>query len=251
MLRPLAPIAATFAAAAIAGCGEPGWSSLQGAGRMEADIRDIESTRARMVADQIEARGVSDPRVLAAMRAVPRHEFVPERWRESAYRDRPLPIGSGQTISQPYIVAAMTELAALQPDSRVLEVGTGCGYQAAVLQEVAAEVYTIEIVEELARSAEETLARLGYAAVRVRHGDGYRGWPEAAPFDAILVTAAAPRVPQPLLEQLSPGGRLVIPVGEGFQELEVHTRTSHGVEVRRVFSVRFVPMTGEIREPAP
>jgi protein-L-isoaspartate(D-aspartate) O-methyltransferase len=201
-----------------------------------------------MVSTQIEARGVTDSRVLAAMREVPRHEFVPESMREEAYRDQPLPIGHGQTISQPYVVAVMSELAQLEPGQRVLEVGTGSGYQAAVLAELAAEVYTIEILEPLASAAARTLRRLGCESVRSRHGDGYRGWPEAAPFDAIVVTAAAPRVPPALLEQLRIGGRLVIPVGERSQELEVHTRTPQGVEVRRVLPVRFVPMTGEIRE---
>jgi protein-L-isoaspartate(D-aspartate) O-methyltransferase len=204
-----------------------------------------------MVSDQIENRGITDQRVLAALRKVPRHEFVPARRRSSAYQDRPLPIGHGQTISQPYVVAAMTELAAVSEGDRVLEIGTGSGYQAAVLAELAAQVYTIEIVEPLAGRAAQTLEHLGYASVQVRHGDGYRGWPEAAPFDAIVVTAAAPRVPPALLEQLVVGGHLVIPVGDAYQELEVHTRTPRGVEVRRVFPVRFVPMTGEVREPQP
>jgi protein-L-isoaspartate(D-aspartate) O-methyltransferase len=187
---------------------------------------------------------VRDSRVLAAMRRVPRHEFVPASVRDRAYDDGPLPIGHEQTISQPYIVAVMTELARLDARSRVLEVGTGSGYQAAVLAEVAGEVYTIEIVEPLARGAETTLRRLGYSRIHVRHGDGHRGWPEAAPFDAILVTAAPARVPPALLAQLAEGGRLVIPVGDDAQELEVHRRTAAGFEVRRVFPVRFVPMTG-------
>jgi protein-L-isoaspartate(D-aspartate) O-methyltransferase len=200
-----------------------------------------------MVTDQIAARGVRDPRVLAAMGKVPRHEFVPAPWRESAYADTPLPIGHEQTISQPQIVAVMTELAALDRDSRVLEVGTGSGYQAAVLAEIAAEVYTIEILEPLAKAARSTLRRLGYASVRVRHGDGYRGWPEAAPFDAILVTAAAPRIPPALVEQLAPGGRLVIPVGGVPQQLQVVTRTPEGLAVRQIYPVLFVPMTGEVQ----
>ncbi len=206
------------------------------------------AARRRMVAEQIEARDVRDPRVLAALRRVPRHEFVPESERKHAYADRPLGIGLDQTISQPYVVAAMTELARAGPDARVLEVGTGSGYQAAVLAELAAEVYTIEILEPLARRAEGTLRRLGYANVHVRHGDGWLGWPEAAPFDAIVVTAAPPRVPPALLEQLVEGGRLVIPVGRSWQELEVHVRTPDGFEVERVFPVRFVPMTGEAQE---
>jgi len=201
-----------------------------------------------MVAEQIEARGITDPRVLAAMRNVPRHEFVPESVRDSAYEDRPLRIGHDQTISQPYIVATMTELARIGPGSNVLEIGTGSGYQAAVLHEVAGGVHSIEIVEPLAREATKTLARLGYTAAEVRHGDGYRGWPEAAPFDAILVTAAPDRVPQPLLDQLAEGGRLVIPVGSAIQYLEVHTRGPDGFSVERVLPVRFVPMTGEADE---
>ena len=229
------------AVAGLIGCGEP-----PRAGSGAEDPRDA---RLRMVSEQIEARGVTDERVLAAMRAVPRHEFVDEAHRSRAYRDTPLPIGEGQTISQPYIVAAMTELAGVEPGERVLEVGTGSGYQAAVLAEIGAEVYTIEIVAPLAQRAAETLARLDYRTVRARAGDGYRGWPEAAPFDAILVTAAAPRVPQPLLDQLAPGGRLVIPVGRGWQELEVHERGAEGISVRRVFAVRFVPMTGEVEQP--
>jgi len=205
--------------------------------------------RLAMVESQLESRGIRDTMVLAAMGRVPRHEFVPEALRDEAYQDRPLPIGLGQTISQPYIVAVMTELARIQPGSRVLEVGTGSGYGAAVVHEVAGAVHTIEIVEPLAKAAAETLARLGYAGAQVRHGDGYRGWPEAAPFDAILVTAAPERVPQPLLDQLRVGGRLVIPVGDVVQHLEVHTRTRQGFDVERVLAVRFVPMTGEVREP--
>jgi protein-L-isoaspartate(D-aspartate) O-methyltransferase len=202
-------------------------------------------SRKRMVRTQIAARGIVDPRVLAAMRTVPRHEFVPDTLVGRAYDDGPLPIGYSQTISQPYIVALMTEAAAIGPSAKVLEVGTGSGYQAAVLAEVAKDVYSIEIVEPLATRAETTLRRLGYQRVHVRHGDGYRGWPEAAPFDAILVTAAPEKVPQPLLEQLAPGGRLVIPVGSGVQYLEVYRRTDKGIAVERVAPVRFVPMTGE------
>jgi protein-L-isoaspartate(D-aspartate) O-methyltransferase len=210
-----------------------------------AGSADFVALRERMVREQIAARGVTDRRVLAAMRKVPRHEFVPERWRADAYEDRPLPIGHGQTISQPYLVALMSELAAVEPGSRVLEVGTGSGYQAAVLAELAGEVYTIEILEALAAEAEAALRRLGYAHVRVRRGDGWRGWPEAAPFDAIVVTAAPPEVPPALREQLAPAGRLVIPIGEEEQELEVHRRTAEGFAVRRMTPVRFVPMTGE------
>jgi protein-L-isoaspartate(D-aspartate) O-methyltransferase len=204
--------------------------------------------RERMVSQQLEARGLSDPRVLAAMGKVPRHEFVPERLRDAAYEDRPLPIGSGQTISQPYIVAAMSELARLDASSRVLEIGTGSGYQAAVLAELAGEVFTIEIVEELAASADATLDALGYTGIHVRQGDGYRGWPEEAPFDAVVVTAAPPRVPQPLLDQLKLGGRMVIPVGSWDQSLEVHEKTATGIERKVIFPVRFVPMVGEVQK---
>jgi len=196
-----------------------------------------------MVARQLRARGIRDERVLAAMRKVPRHEFVPSASRDIAYADQPLQIGHGQTISQPYIVAAMTELAALDGRSRVLEVGTGSGYQAAVLAEITREVYTIEIVESLAAEAARTLRRLGYDSVQVRHGDGYLGWKDAAPFDAIIVTAAAPEVPPALLDQLAPGGRLVMPVGREDQELQVHRRTPGGIVVETHFPVRFVPMT--------
>jgi protein-L-isoaspartate(D-aspartate) O-methyltransferase len=203
---------------------------------------DFAAARQRMVARDIAARGVRDADVLAAMRKVPRHEFVPPSWQAFAYEDTALPIAYGQTISQPYIVALMTELAAVGERSRVLEVGTGSGYQAAILAEVAGEVYSIEILEGLAREAASTLHRLGYGAVRVRHGDGYGGWPEAAPFDAIVVSAAPHDVPPPLLEQLADGGRLVIPVGDAYQELQVHHRTAKGIEVRSVLPVRFVPM---------
>jgi len=223
---------------AAAACGE----RAPGPGTPKAEAVGAEEARVRMVREQIAGRGVEDPRVLEAVRRVPRHEFVASRLREQAYDDRPLPIGHGQTISQPYVVAAMTELAAVGPASKVLEVGTGSGYQAAVLAELAGEVFTIEIVEPLAERARETLARLGYTNVHVRHGDGYAGWPEEAPFDAIVVTAAPPEVPPALREQLAVGGRLVVPVGRDWQELEVHTRTEDGWEVREVFPVRFVPM---------
>ncbi len=207
------------------------------------------AARERMVRTQIEARGVGDERVLRAMRAVPRHRFVPEAAAPYAYDDRPLPIGEDQTISQPYIVALMSELARLEPPCRVLEVGTGSGYQAAVLAEMGCTVHSIEIVEPLGRWARDRLEAAGYGArVHTRIGDGYRGWPEAAPFDAVVVTAAAPRIPEPLIEQLREGGRLVIPVGEHWQVLEVHRKTASGVEREKGLDVRFVPMTGEIRD---
>ena len=169
------------------------------------------------------------------------------RLRKRAYADRPLPIGENQTISQPYIVALMTELARVDKNSRVLEIGTGSGYQAAVLHEVAGEVYSVEIIDALARTAKERLPRLGFGDIHLRHGDGYRGWPEAGPFDAILVTAAPAMVPEPLKEQLAEGGRLIIPVGSGVQELVVYTRTSTGIERESIIPVIFVPMTGEIQ----
>jgi protein-L-isoaspartate(D-aspartate) O-methyltransferase len=208
---------------------------------------DYAALRDEMVREQIEARGIRDPRVLAALRAVPRHELVPESQRASAYADRPLPIGSGQTISQPYIVAYMSEALALAAGARVLEIGTGSGYQAAVLAELGAEVYSIEIVPELAQRAQRDLARLGYSRVQVREGDGYAGWPEAAPFDAILLTAAPERVPQPLLDQLAKGGRLIAPVGELVQELVRFTRGASEIREERLIPVRFVPMTGSAR----
>ncbi len=197
-----------------------------------------------MVARHIAARGVRDDRVLGAMAAVPRHEFVPKNLAHLAYSDQPLPIGSGQTISQPYIVAAMTELARVRPGARVLDVGTGSGYQAAVLAELGAEVLSIEIVSELAEQATRTLERLGYAGVSVRVGDGSCGAPDSAPFDAIIAAAAPPAVPPALEEQLAPGGRLVLPVGRDVQDLMVIERTAEGFERWVVFAVRFVPMIG-------
>jgi len=209
-----------------------------------AEVR-YANLRNRMVETQIAARGVADSAVLGAMRAVPRHRFVTEDYRREAYEDHPLPIGEGQTISQPYIVAVMTEALALSPGDTVLEVGTGSGYQAAVLAEIAGHVCTIEIVEPLGLRAESTLTALGYRNIDVRIGDGYRGWPELAPFAAIIVTAAPDHVPQPLIDQLALGGRLVIPVGDRVQSLVILTRTPSGIEREERFGVRFVPMTGE------
>ncbi len=203
-----------------------------------------------MVRAQIEERGISNPAVLAAMRVVPRHELVPLAVREDAYADHPLPIGFEQTISQPYIVALMTDLAGVERGDKVLEIGTGSGYQAAVLAEMGARVFSIEIAEPLARRAAADLRRLGYRRVEVRAGDGYRGWPSEAPFDAIIVTAAPPEVPAPLREQLAVGGRLVIPVGAdgGIQELRIIRRTAEGFEEEPTIPVRFVPMTGEAQK---
>ena len=201
--------------------------------------------RHRMVRQQIVPEGVRDPRVLTAMRNVPRHAFVPARYRMRAYADTPLPIGHDQTISQPLMVAAMTETLALRPGHKVLEIGTGCGYQAAVLAELTPHVFTIEIVEPLAREAAARLTRLGYKTVQCKSGDGFGGWPEHAPFDAIVVTCAAPQIPAPLLDQLAVGGRLVIPVGEPdkVQRLMLVTKTETGEVRKALMPVRFVPMT--------
>ncbi len=207
--------------------------------------------REAMVRTQIAAQGIRDPATLAAMRAVPRHEFVPAESRSRSYGDHPLPIGYGQTISQPYIVGYMTEQLEPVPGMKVLEVGTGSGYQAAVLAEAGAEVYTIEIVKALADPARDRLRRLGYGRVEVRHGDGFYGWPEEAPFDAVIVTAAAGYIPPPLIEQLRPGGRLIIPVGSiyGVQNLILVTKTTEGeVRTATLLPVRFVPLLREIRE---
>ena len=206
---------------------------------VEAEIR---ATREYLGFDSL------DPRVSAALTKVPRHAFVPEDVREYAYEDRPLPIGYGQTISQPYIVAIMTALLELEPADKVLEVGTGSGYQAAILAEIADEVYTIEIIEELGRRARGDLAKLGYGRVHTRIGDGYHGWPEAAPFDAIIVTAAASHVPPPLLRQLKPGGRMLVPVGSRFvtQQLVLVEKDADGeMSTRQILPVRFVPLTGD------
>ncbi len=216
-----------------------------------ADAGPRQAERDAMVRRQIEARGVRDTRVLAAMRSVPRHELVPADVRGRAYADHPLPIGHRQTISQPYIVALMTELLAPEPGDKVLEIGTGSGYQAAVLSLLVERVFSIEIVEPLARRAAADLERLGYANVTVIAGDGYRGLPDQAPFDGIIVTAAPPYVPQPLVEQLAVGGRMVIPVGEDYQELKLLEKTARRVVTRRVLAVRFVPMTGEVQERRP
>ena len=207
--------------------------------------------RAEMVQTQLAARDIDNKRVLEAMGRVPRHKFVLPRWEAEAYTDGPLPINEGQTISQPYIVALMTQLADPKPGDRVLDVGTGSGYQAAVLAEMGADVASIEIVPALAEEAKKRLADLKYDKVEVRAGDGYRGWPEKAPFQAIVLAAAAPEVPKPLVEQLAPGGRLVVPVGEarGLQELLVITKEKDGsVRRQNIAPVAFVPMTGEIRK---
>ncbi len=213
---------------------------------------DLPANYDAMVREQIQSRGITDARVLAAMAKVPRHEFVPEHLADEAHEDHPLPVGCNQTISQPYIVALMTELLQLEPGAKVLEVGTGSGYQAAILAEVGAEVYSIEILEPLARASAELLRRLGYVNILVTLGDGYLGWPEYAPYDGIVVTAAADRrVPPPLVEQLRTGGRLVIPVSDGqpHQSLLLVEKDAGGnVTTHNVAPVMFVPLTRETRK---
>jgi len=212
---------------------------------------DAWSARRRtMVENQIASRGVRDPRVLAAMAKVPRHLFIPPALWDEAYADYPLPIGEGQTISQPYIVAFMTDALAIRPEDKVLEVGTGSGYQAAVLAELAADVYSVEIVNELAARATHTLQALGYGRVQVRQGDGFFGWPEAAPFDAVIITCATRSVPPPLIAQLKDGGRLILPLEheDGDQVLTLVTKTGGKTSTRAILDVRFVPMTGEARK---
>jgi protein-L-isoaspartate(D-aspartate) O-methyltransferase len=201
-----------------------------------------------MIDRQIRARGVKEQRVLDALLRVERHQFVLPGMEELAYEDTPHGIGERQTISQPYIVAFMTELARISKDSKILEVGTGSGYQTAVLSVLAREVFTIEIIEYLGKRAKELLERLGFHNIHLRIGDGYQGWPEEAPFDAILVTAAPSRVPDPLVDQLKIGGRLVIPIGDFYQDLEVITKTEYGIHQEKMIPVRFVPMTGQAEE---
>ena len=212
---------------------------------------DFSAARQRMVEEQLAApgRGIKNRLVLEAMSTVPRHEFVPEPLRKSAYRDEPLPIGYGQFISQPFVVAFMTEQLDPKPTDRVLEIGTGSGYQAAILSQLVAEVYTIEIIEPLAKRAEADLKRLGYLNVKVLAGDGYKGWPEYAPFNSIIVTCAPDRVPQPLIDQLQDGGRMIIPVGTLWDQ-KLYLLQKHGttIEQQAVLPVAFVPMT---RKPEP
>jgi len=218
-------------------------------GAGETPVVDPGQKRQRMVKEQLMPRGIHEERVLAAMARVPREEFVPENLRASSYADHPLPIGYDQTISQPFIVAFMTEHLQPRPTDRVLEIGTGSGYQAAVLAELVAEVYSIEIIEPLARTAEAALRKLGYKNVQVKVGDGYKGWPEHAPFDAIIVTCAPEHVPQPLVDQLREGGRMIIPVGgAGAQDLYVLEKEKGELRRRAISPVRFVPMTGEAQK---
>jgi protein-L-isoaspartate(D-aspartate) O-methyltransferase len=217
-----------------------------GCGQSPAPVGDLARERQRMVQQQLMARGIKNEHVLAAMAKVPREEFVPQDSRAVSYDDGPLPIGNGQTISQPYIVAFMTEQLRPKPSDRVLEIGTGSGYQAAILAELVADVYTIEIVEPLARNAEATLQRLGYKNVHLKVGDGYKGWPENAPFDAIIVTCAPDKVPPALTDQLKEGGRMIIPVGDRFaQELYLFEKEHDQLKESATLSVRFVPMAGE------
>jgi protein-L-isoaspartate(D-aspartate) O-methyltransferase len=221
-----------------------------GSVQAQTDEKHWRAARERLVAEDLVPQGISDSATLAAMRAVPRHEFVPPDQRPYAYENTPLPIGNDQTISQPVVVALMTQLVRPRPGMRVLEVGTGSGYQAAVLAETGARVWTIEIFRALAEAARRRLARLGYGGVIVRHGDGYAGWPEAAPFDAIVVTAGADSIPPPLIGQLAPGGRLVMPVGDPLvdQELILVEKDAAGrIASRRLLPVRFVPLLRGVR----
>jgi protein-L-isoaspartate(D-aspartate) O-methyltransferase len=214
-----------------------------GCGQNTPPVSDFAAQRQLMVQQQLVARDIKDERVLAAMGKVPREEFVPPDLRTETYEDGPLPIGHGQTISQPYIVAFMTQQLRPQTSDRVLEIGTGSGYQAAILAELVKEIYSIEIVEPLAKGAEATLARLGYTNIHLKSGDGYKGWPEEAPFDAIIVTCAPDKVPQPLVDQLKDGGRMVIPVGERFaQELHLLEKKNGQLKESVTLPVRFVPM---------
>ena len=220
-------------------------------GKPPMNLQDDHSRQAErdwMVDTQIVREGITDERVIAAMRKVPRHRFMPDSESTDAYGDFPLPIGYGQTISQPFIVAYMTQALNLQPGEKVLEIGTGSGYQAAILAEVGATVFTIEIVEPLAARAKETLTELGYENIAVRAGDGYKGWPKESPFDAIILTAAPSHIPLDLKEQLTIGGRLILPVGDYIQYLVLIRRTQEGYERSQLLPVKFVPMTGEAQK---
>lgn len=230
----------------------PTWAGLglarfKGNGSGRPTEEELARERLRMVEDQIASRGIRDQRILRVLRKVERHRFLPESHWAVAYGDHPLPIGHGQTISQPYIVALMTASLRLKGHEKVLEVGTGSGYQTAVLAEVARQIISLEIVPALAEGARALLQELGYRNVEVHFGDGSQGWPDQAPYDAILVAAAPPQVPRPLLEQLDEGGRLVIPVGVENQVLEIHTRSGERFEIESLAPVRFVPLIGEER----
>lgn len=212
--------------------------------QVENQTDRFQNMRHDMVENQIKARGVKDERVLEALNKVPRHKFVSKKLQSQAYGDEPLPIGQGQTISQPYIVGYMTEQLELRGDERVLEIGTGSGYQAAILAELCDSVFTIEIIPELSKRAGQVLKELGYRNVELKIGDGYEGWSEKAPFDAIIVTAAPEEIPQPLIDQLAVGGRMIIPVGDLYQELFLVEKTEEGIKEHRRLPVRFVPMQG-------
>jgi protein-L-isoaspartate(D-aspartate) O-methyltransferase len=231
---------------ALAGCLLAGGCTAEPSAGQHA--ADWEARRTRMIDSQLRARGIADKRVLDAMQKVPRHLFVPEEYRSRAYDDSPLPIGHDQTISQPYIVGYMSEALELRPTDRVLEIGTGSGYQAAILGELAGDVYTIEIVPELAERARAALDAAGYRNVHVRHGNGYLGWPEAAPFDRIIVTAAPEKIPQALVDQLAVGGIMVVPVGAVYDDqiMTIVRKTDKGVVTRETLPVRFVPMKKKI-----
>lgn len=208
----------------------------------------FEAQRRAMVETQIRQRGITQPEVLAAMGQVPRHLFVPESLRAQAYDRRPLSLGQGRTIYEPYLVALMTSLLDLKRGEKVLEVGTGSGYHAAVLSRIAREVYSVEIVHTVANQAAKKLSVLGYHNIQIRVGDGYQGWPEQAPFDAILLSAAPPHIPKPLMDQLRVGGKMVVPVGNFFQDLLVITKTADGIEKRTIIPVRLSPMTGKVQD---
>jgi len=214
----------------------------------EKEDKRSKDMRSEMIEYQLKRRGISDQKVLNAMNRIPRERFVPEHLISHAYDDGPLPIGEGQTISQPYIVAYMTEQLRLNGSEKVLEIGTGSGYQAAVLAEISKEVYTIEIIETLSKKSEKLLKELGYSNIKFKIGDGYFGWKEYAPFDAIIITAAPPEIPEPLIEQLKTGGRLIAPVGNTYQELILVTKTEKGIIKESLIPVAFVPMRGEIEK---
>jgi protein-L-isoaspartate(D-aspartate) O-methyltransferase len=209
---------------------------------------DYSSERQKMVEEQIIKRGITDAKLISFLLKVPRHKFVPEEYREHSYYDGPLPIGGGQTISQPYIVALMTELLDLNKNDKVLEIGTGCGYQTAILAEYGCDVYTIEIVKSLSINAQRLIERLGYVNIKFRVGDGYEGWQEYAPFDAIIVTASPHNLPQPLVDQLKEGGRMVIPIEEDHQDLCLITKEQGKMVQKKITPVQFVPMTGEAQK---
>lgn len=229
--------------------GDAASEPAKGSGYVEestAEAEQFAEARDKMVREQLAGRDIEDPRVLEAMGEVRRHRYIPYHWREYAYTDRPLPIGFEQTISQPYIVATMTQALQVEPDHKVLEIGTGSGYQAAVLGELAGQVYSIEIVCELAERAREALDEAGYDNVHVRCGDGYKGWPKHAPFERIIVTAAPPQIPEKLVEQLARGGRMILPVGEDYQTLQLVTKDAEGeVHIEEKMAVQFVPMVPE------